>query len=334
MLTNILLGFIIILIVIHFNVLILFLKKIIYKNPSFLKSNFIKKKRVKKLFKLKNNKKIFNKVNNNNKIYNLLDKLIDKYDKIISIENKIDIIINNFNKTNFEDDRILDSNKFILIENKLKDNRVEDKYIYNYVDFLKNNITNKYYDILINYINIKPYKLIEKFLSIEECNNLLELAKDKYEPSRINTHNENVNNIVRSSNTYYCNNPNKFIIEISKKISDLLNIDIKFLENLQITKYKKLENYKLHYDYADGEKFMRKYSIIIYLNNLSKEDGGETHFPLFNTKITPKKGMLIYFDNLFENGVANNLTIHEGLPVLTDNIKYILTTWSRQEVFV
>ena len=350
MLTNILLGFIIILIVIHFNVLVLFFKKIISKLSAFLKSKFTKIKRDKKLFKLKNNKKIFNKANNkvnNKKIYNLLDKkiniidkLIDKYDKtnsienkINSIENKIDIIINKFDKN--EKDDIITDNKLIIVENKLKDNRVEEKYINNYLNFLKNNITNKYCDILINYINLKACKIIENFLTFEECDAFLELAKGKYEPSKIHSQNESINNRVRSSNTFYCKIPNnKLIIETTKKIIDLLKINPNLLEGLQVTKYEKLENYKLHYDYADGEKFMRKYSIIIYLNNLSKEDGGETHFPLFNTKITPKKGMLIYFDNLFENGVPNNLTIHEGLPVLGDNIKYILTTWSRQEVFV
>ena len=304
MLTNILLGFIIILIVIHFNVLVLFFKKIISKLSAFLKSKFTKIKRDKKLFKLKNNKKIFNKANNkvnNKKIYNLLDKkiniidkLIDKYDKtnsienkINSIENKIDIIINKFDKN--EKDDIITDNKLIIV---------------------------------INYINLKACKIIENFLTFEECDAFLELAKGKYEPSKIHSQNESINNRVRSSNTFYCKIPNnKLIIETTKKIIDLLKINSNLLEGLQVTKYEKLENYKLHYDYADGEKFMRKYSIIIYLNNLSKEDGGETHFPLFNTKITPKKGMLIYFDNLFENGVPNNLTIHEGLPVLGDNIK-------------
>jgi hypothetical protein len=117
-----------------------------------------------------------------------------------------------------------------------------------------------------------------------------------------------------------------------EKISKVLNIKSNDIELLQVTKYDKDQFYKLHYDYADGDKFMRKYSVIIYLNDLTPEDGGETHMPLYNIKIHPKKGMLFYFDNLFDNGIPNNLTIHEGRPVLNNKTKYIVTTWTRIEV--
>jgi len=65
------------------------------------------------------------------------------------------------------------------------------------------------------------------------------------------------------------------------------------------------------------------------LNDLSSEDGGQTHFPLYNIKFSPLKGTILYFDNLFYNNVGNSLTIHESMPILTDKIKYVLTTWSR-----
>jgi len=225
---------------------------------------------------------------------------------------------------------IIDINKFNLLIDKLKKNNIEQQYIDKYKIIYNNTITNKYFYKLIKYIDIKPFKILDNFLSNDECDNIIKLAQNRFKKSQINTANHRTDNNIRSSySAQFKIRENEFIMNIENKIINLLDINNEKLEGLQITKYDKNDFYQLHHDYNTNIINIRKYSVIIYLNNLLPGDGGETHFPLYNTKITPKKGRIVYFDDLLShNKMENHLTIHESLPILNETTKYILSTWS------
>lgn len=248
--------------------------------------------------------------------YKLIKKIIKK---INEIKYKNETLYN-----------IIDIDKFNLLINKLKKNNIKEYYIEKYKNIYYNTITNKYFYKLIKHIDIKPFRMLDNFLSNEECDNLIILSQNRFEKSQINTVNQQTNNNVRSSySAQFAIRENEFILSIENKILNLLGCTKEKLEGLQVTKYNKNDFYQLHHDYNTSILNIRKYSIIIYLNDLSSTDGGETHFPLYNTKITPKKGRIIYFDNLLSlNELENHLTIHESLPILNDTTKYILSTWT------
>jgi prolyl 4-hydroxylase len=272
---------------------------------------------------------IYNKVNEqkNNKINRKIKKMLKITD---DTKNKMDSMMKNIENLNIEieNNNKIDINKRKLIIKKLKKNNIKKKILYQYIN--KAYITNRYFDVLIKYINTKPYKIIENFLTEKECDDLINLSKNKYVRSRIGSNRNMLDDNVRTSKTVYYNkkNSNNLICDIEKKIINLLDININQLENIQVTKYEKNQYYKIHHDYIIDEINQRKYSIIIYLNDLLPEDGGETHFPMFNEKIIPKKGRLLYFDNFIEK-YENTLTAHESKDILTDKKKYILVTWSR-----
>ena len=259
----------------------------------------------------------------------------------IGINYKFNILYNSVDKFEELDEyKEFDNFKKILKENNIDVNYF--RYIISDVKiFSNNNYTliknNNIYDLLLQNINLKPFKIKDNFLTDDECDFIIETSKNNYVHSNIISYDniESEDNDHRTSKTYFFQYKQNNIIEnITKKIIKLLNINEDLLESLQSTKYDKNQFFKLHHDYLYNESNQRKYSIIIYLNDLLPEDGGETFFPFYNTKIIPKKGTILYFDNLFYNNFENPLTLHESKSILNNKSKYIITTWSRLNKYV
>jgi len=192
----------------------------------------------------------------------------------------------------------------------------------------------------VEYFNDTTFEnnIIYNFISNDECNELINMCNNRFIDSTIyETTTGNVNKSARSSkNVYFQRSENKLISMIENKVCEIFKLDKNQLEPLQIVKYDKGNEYKLHYDYFDENSDQisnqRIYSILIYLNDLKVEDGGSTYFPLYNVRIRPEKGKAVYWLN--KNGdKLNTMSLHAGEPVLTDTVKYVLTIWIRENSY-
>lgn len=208
------------------------------------------------------------------------------------------------------------------------------------------------------------YYEIDNVLTNEECNYIINSAKDKLSESTVMSIDKNgnyidVKNSARTSNhTFLENNLHKNIIQKAEKLINKysqISISSKQFEQIQVVRYKPTQEYKEHFDIChpqqayedqldtckeDFKKFnsVRYATIIFYLND--KFNGGETYFPNINKKIIPKKGKaLIFFNctynkNTHKTGLCDiiNNSKHAGLPVKkgfkTDE-KWIANIWIR-----
>ena len=59
------------------------------------------------------------------------------------------------------------------------------------------------------------------------------------------------------------------------------------------------------------------------------EEGGATWFPQAGIKVAPRRGLMLIWNNMNPDGTPNELTIHEGMPVV-EGVKYIVTKWFRE----
>ena len=46
-------------------------------------------------------------------------------------------------------------------------------------------------------------------------------------------------------------------------------------------------------------------------------------------RITPRKGNLLVWNNLDEQGAPNMASLHQGMPVIA-GVKYVITKWYRE----
>eukprot|EP00468_Gymnochlora_sp_CCMP2014_P008847 CAMPEP_0167757654 /NCGR_PEP_ID=MMETSP0110_2-20121227/10043_1 /TAXON_ID=629695 /ORGANISM="Gymnochlora sp., Strain CCMP2014" /LENGTH=474 /DNA_ID=CAMNT_0007643863 /DNA_START=54 /DNA_END=1478 /DNA_ORIENTATION=- len=113
---------------------------------------------------------------------------------------------------------------------------------------------------------------------------------------------------------------NKLFTRFSKvlNISDDRLTHSRNAENLQVVYYGKNQKYSPHHDFNDkGSPPQRFLTLFIYLQ--PAKSGGGTGFPLAmgrrGIKVTPKAGDAVLWYNMLPDGNADEMSLHEGMPV-------------------
>jgi prolyl 4-hydroxylase len=179
---------------------------------------------------------------------------------------------------------------------------------------------------------------LDNFLSDDECSYLMEAIDKIQRPSTVaDPKDSNVINRHRTSQTADLHTTNDPIInKVNYKLAELLDLDSNLGEAIQGQKYLPGQYYKAHTDffryhtkeYKVYTEWMgqRTWTTMIYLNDV--EEGGETYFKYLYLKVKPKRGTIVFWNNLFQNGRPNQKTLHEALPPTTET-KYVITKWWR-----
>jgi prolyl 4-hydroxylase len=177
-------------------------------------------------------------------------------------------------------------------------------------------------------------KILDDFLSEEDCNYLISTYKDKVFRSRVVG--EKPEHSSRTSSSFYIPNTDEVSQKIKIKVANLLQIPAENIETLQFLRYQKGEKYAYHYDLLSGDNIQnqRVFTVLLYLNTLTPQDGGATSFFHYKKKVVPVKGTGVLFRNLNEDGTENKDSLHAGEEILSDDvIKYAINIWTRQKRF-
>ncbi len=221
------------------------------------------------------------------------------------------------------------------------------------VNYGKSPPTDKNEKKCLNYMiknNMKREDFItvfENFISDEECDKIIELAKPNMVRSEVVTKEKDKNtisNIRTSSQVFIDKNEDPILMNLAEKVSKVTGISTDLQEQIQILNYKEGQRYLEHYDacvddnehcYNDRlDRGLRKKTFFLYLNDV--DEGGNTGFPNLNKKAVPKKGRAILWNNILktmkEDGsyelVEHPCSLHIGMPPLKGE-KWSLTIWSR-----
>ncbi len=183
----------------------------------------------------------------------------------------------------------------------------------------------------------KPFTLhLDNVLSIEECDELISLAKERLQPSRVVDPNTGAEKVVpgrTSKGMYFQIRENEFIEKIEKRIEEMTNFPIENGEGLQVLNYEIGEEYKPHFDFFPPNKIdrdkggQRVATLLIYLNDVPA--GGETVFQKIGLSVVPKKGSAVYFHYGNSIGQVDRLSVHSSIPV-QEGEKWVATKWIRE----
>lgn len=178
----------------------------------------------------------------------------------------------------------------------------------------------------------EPIKIIEEFLEPEKCQYLIDTYKDRVKRSTVVSPKGDVEDKARTSHTFFLPDDDSVTMELRVKAAKYTGVSPDHIEGLQLVRYSKGEQYKFHYDYFDAIRDnQREHTFLVYLNDLNMEDGGATVFKGYNVKVYPKRGRVIWFRDMTEDGKLNELSLHSGEEVHTDTIKYAVNIWIRQK---
>lgn len=183
----------------------------------------------------------------------------------------------------------------------------------------------------------KPFILhLDNVLSHEECDQLIELSRNRLQPSRVvdtETGEERSVPGRTSKGMYFDIKENEFITKLEKRFEELTSFPIEHGEGLQVLNYEIGEEYKAHFDYYPPNKIQedkggqRVATLLLYLNDV--EAGGETVFPKVGASIVPKKGSAVYFHYWNSHGQVDRLSVHSSIPV-SKGEKWVSTKWIRE----
>lgn len=181
----------------------------------------------------------------------------------------------------------------------------------------------------------EPVKILEAFLEPEKCQYLIDTYKDRVKRSTVVSPKGDVEDSARTSHTFFLPDDDAVIMELREKAARLAGVPADHVEGLQLVRYAKGEQYKFHYDYFDAIRDnQRVHTFLVYLNDLTMEDGGATIFKGYNVKVYPKQGRAIWFRDMTEDGQLNEKSLHAGEEVHTDTIKYAVNIWVRQKTIM
>ncbi|XP_021300655.1 probable prolyl 4-hydroxylase 10 [Herrania umbratica] len=195
--------------------------------------------------------------------------------------------------------------------------------------------------------------IFHNFLSKEECEYLIELAKPHMEKSTVvdsETGKSKDSRVRTSSGTFLARGRDKTIRNIEKRIADFTFIPAEHGEGLQILHYEVGQKYEPHYDYFMDEfntknGGQRIATVLMYLSDV--EEGGETVFPAAKGNISavpwwnelsecgkgglsvkPKMGDALLFWSMKPDAGLDPSSLHGGCPVIRGN-KWSSTKWMR-----
>lgn len=184
----------------------------------------------------------------------------------------------------------------------------------------------------------KPFILhLENVLSPDECDQLIELSRERLQPSRVvdsETGEERTVPGRTSKGMSFHIKENNFITKLEKRFEELTSFPIEHGEGLQVLNYVIGEEYKAHFDFYPPNKIQedkggqRVATLLLYLNDV--EAGGETVFPKVGASIVPKKGSAVYFHYGNSQGQVDRLSVHSSIPV-SQGEKWVATKWIREK---
>ncbi|OAY24546.1 probable prolyl 4-hydroxylase 6 isoform X2 [Manihot esculenta] len=211
--------------------------------------------------------------------------------------------------------------------------------------------SNAFHPTRITQLSWRPRAFIYKgFLSNEECDHLINLARDKLEKSMVadNESGESIESEVRtSSGMFLFKAQDKIVADIEARIAAWTFLPQENGESMQILHYEHGQKYEPHFDYFRDKVNQelgghRIATVLMYLSNV--ERGGETVFPNAGAHMSqpkddslsdcakngyavkPSKGDALLFFSLHPNATTDTKSLHGSCPVI-EGEKWSATKW-------
>ena len=177
-------------------------------------------------------------------------------------------------------------------------------------------------------------KIVDNFCTQDEAEYLIEKARAQLRKSGVIIDGKVVTDSGRTSShalAFHRHHQDSRVLPIIARGAMLAGVPTDHAEQIYVSRYGDGELYHGHYDFSDS--FMtdhRLCTMLIYLNDLTKEEGGATYFKDLNIAAQPKRGRAIIWTNMNPDGSKHLETLHAALPPRgKDTEKWVIQLWFR-----
>lgn len=177
-------------------------------------------------------------------------------------------------------------------------------------------------------------RIVDNFVTAEEAQYFIDMARDKVAPSRVIIDGKATLREGRSSShaiVFQRNFQDPHVLPLIARGAALAGVPMDHAEQIYVTRYQEGELYHGHYDMSrDFLSSDRLCTILVYLNDLTEEQGGATYFRDLNVAIKPKLGRAVCWTNTNPDGSVHHETMHAALPPQgADTEKWVTQIWFR-----
>jgi prolyl 4-hydroxylase len=183
-----------------------------------------------------------------------------------------------------------------------------------------------------------PVLAIDNFLTMEECSSIKAAADSAHQ---VNSATFSGALSTRTSTSWFCRYPD--VPLLLAKANQLLNIPLETMEEPQLVRYRKGQEFSWHYDEVPKPQLQnggqRLATLIVYLSDISAGCGGGTMFrdlPSSSSEdsstskpltMQPKCGSALLFFPAFRDGRPDDRTLHRSEVMDCDDEKWIVQMW-------
>ncbi len=174
--------------------------------------------------------------------------------------------------------------------------------------------------------------VVDNFCTLDEVQQVIDLAKDKFMPSGTTINYRRAFSERRTSETAYVfndTNQDPRVLPLLYRGATLMGVPFDFIEPVSVTRYTEGQKFERHTDYGPGFLGDRIYTVLIYLNDLEEGQGGETVFEDLNFSVRPRCGRAIAWTNKDPDGTVHQETRHSARPVRGAE-KWVVQLWFRR----
>ncbi|XP_042142857.1 prolyl 4-hydroxylase subunit alpha-1 [Ixodes scapularis] len=191
--------------------------------------------------------------------------------------------------------------------------------------------------------NLKPYVVVLRdLLQDRDLDDMIAFAEPRLQQSKTSSGSENDEPPDRTSSNAWLNDYDAPVAErVNKHLQSLLGLGTLYgmseAEQYQLANYGIGGHYVPHHDYLEGsipscndvsspKRILgdRMATLMIYMSDV--EEGGATVFPHLGVRVSPKKGVALFWWNIKSSWEGDPLTLHAGCPVLYGS-KWIANKW-------
>tara|TARA_Y100000385_G_scaffold277730_1_gene325097 strand:+ start:1734 stop:3887 length:2154 start_codon:yes stop_codon:yes gene_type:complete len=185
---------------------------------------------------------------------------------------------------------------------------------------------------------------IDNFISDDECDHFIKLANPHMKQALVSSNEQGQTGIVSTgrtgSNHWIKHEQDSITASVGERIANYIGVPLNTAEQYQVIHYDVSQEYRQHHDSweHDGSEKARRcmkyggqrlFTALVYLNDV--EEGGGTHLTRLKVEISPKKGRLLFFENVHRNTNKKQLlSEHAGMPVLKGE-KWAFNLWFREK---
>ncbi len=174
--------------------------------------------------------------------------------------------------------------------------------------------------------------IVENFCTPEEAAVVIEKARPHLTPSKIRINNKTVDFSGRVSDTALVFGPSRkdqSLVTLMHRAAMLVGLPYSHLEAIFVTRYGAGGFYEQHIDHGNDFRVDRLYTVLLYLNSLEEDQGGETIFSTLNLAARPRVGRAVSWVNKNPDGSGHLETNHAAAPIKEGGEKWVVQFWFR-----